>query len=117
VVPALIKTLACGQKFPPTAGEQIRDYLHVEDVATALWTLASKKEEALVNIASGVPVTMRQLMETVGRLMGRPELIQYGTVPYRAWEPMFFGGQPSVSGRREMETRLRNAGGGTQGNA
>ena len=44
MVPALIKTLARGQKFPPTAGEQIRDYLHVEDVATALWTLASKKK-------------------------------------------------------------------------
>ena len=44
MVPALIKTLARGQKFPPTAGEQIRDYLHVEDGATALWTLASKKK-------------------------------------------------------------------------
>ena len=59
-----------------------------------------KKVEALVNIASGVPVTMRQLMETVGRLMGRPELIQYCTAPYRAWEPMFFWGTTVGFGKK-----------------
>ena len=92
LVPALIKALRKGEAFPATAGEQVRDYLHVEDVAAALVTLAARRAQGVFNIASGVPVTVRQLMETVGEIVGRPELIQFGALPYRNWEPMFVCG-------------------------
>ncbi len=88
VVPAVIKTLLRGETFPASPGEQIRDYLHVRDVASALWALVDRQVEGIVNIASGNGVTMRRLMETIGTLLGRLELIRFGAVPYRTWEPM-----------------------------
>src|SRR5574341_1139205 len=39
MIPSLIKKLHKGETFEATAGEQVRDYLHVEDVASALWFL------------------------------------------------------------------------------
>jgi nucleoside-diphosphate-sugar epimerase len=92
LVPALIRALAHGEPFPATGGEQVRDYLHVEDVAAALWALAERRVTGVVNVASGVPVTLRQVMETVGEVAGRPELIQFGALPYRDWEPRFICG-------------------------
>ncbi len=92
VVPAVVRTLLRGETFRATAGEQVRDYLHVRDVASALWALADRQVEGIVNIASGNPVTMRQLIETIGTLMGRLELIQFGAAPYRSWEPMHISG-------------------------
>ncbi len=91
-VPALIRALLNGQPFPATLGEQVRDYLHVEDVASALVTLAERRANGVFNIASGVPVTMRQLMETIGEIAGRSDLIRFGGVPYRDWEPSFVCG-------------------------
>jgi nucleoside-diphosphate-sugar epimerase len=92
LVPALIKALSHGQPFPATPGEQVRDYLHVADVASALLTLANHNGTGTYNIASGLPVTVRQLAETVGELVGRPQLIRFGAVPYRDWEPPFICG-------------------------
>jgi nucleoside-diphosphate-sugar epimerase len=92
VVPAAIHALQQGQPFPATPGEQVRDYIHVEDVATAFCTLAEKQANGVFNISSGTPVTIRQLLETIGNLMERAELIQFGAQPYRVWEPRFICG-------------------------
>jgi nucleoside-diphosphate-sugar epimerase len=92
LVPALIRALTRGEAFPATAGEQVRDYLHVADMASALWVLAEQRVNGTVNVCSGVPVTMRQVMETIGELVGRGDLIQFGAVPYREWDPPFICG-------------------------
>jgi len=92
VIPALLLALLKGKPFPATMGNQTRDYLHVEDVATAFLKLMESHANGVFNVSSGVPVTMRHLMETLGDLLGRKELIQFGALPYRDWEPMFICG-------------------------
>jgi nucleoside-diphosphate-sugar epimerase len=92
LVPALIRALLRGEPFPATAGEQVRDYLHVSDMASALCALAERRVSGSVNVCSGTPVTMRQLMETVAAVVGNGDLIQYGTIPYRHWDPRFICG-------------------------
>jgi UDP-glucuronate decarboxylase len=91
-IPALTRALLDGTPFPATGGEQVRDYLHVEDVAKALWTLVEQRANGIFNISSGAPVTMRQLMELIGEVAGQAQLIQFGALPYRDWEPMFICG-------------------------
>lgn len=88
----MIKALLNGQPFPATSGEQVRDYLHVADVASGLLTLANRNATGTYNIASGLLVTVRQLAETIGELVGRPDFIHFGAVPYRDWEPPFICG-------------------------
>lgn len=92
VVPSVIRTLLQGQSFPATPGEQVRDYIHVEDVAAAFCVLIEKQADGEFNISSGVAVTIRQLLETIGNLMGRADLIHFGAKPYRTWEPPFICG-------------------------
>jgi nucleoside-diphosphate-sugar epimerase len=104
LVPAVIRALMRGEEFPATLGEQVRDYLHVEDAASALWALAERRTSGTVNVCSGVPVTLRQVMETIGEIVGNDELIRFGAIPYRDWDPPFICGD---------NRRLREAGGWT----
>jgi nucleoside-diphosphate-sugar epimerase len=92
LVPALIRALLRGVPFPASAGEQVRDYLHVADMASALCALAEHRTSGTVNVSSGVPVTMRQVMEAVASCTGNGHLIQFGAVPYRHWDPRFICG-------------------------
>lgn len=110
-VPALVRALQNGLSFPATLGDQVRDYIHVEDVATAFCTLAEKQANGVFNISSGTPVTIQQLLETVGNFIGRADLIQFGAQPYRAWEPPFICGD----NRRLKELGWKPAYGLTQG--
>ena len=92
LVPALIQSLQQGKPFNATAGEQVRDYLHVTDVASALIALVQQNANGIYNIASGIPITMRQLMENIEEIVGEKDLIHFGAIPYRQWEPMFICG-------------------------
>lgn len=87
LVPAAIRALLRDERFPATAGEQVRDYLHVDDAAAALVRLAAARASGIFNVASATGVPVRELLALTGELAGRPELIQLGAIPYRGWEP------------------------------
>jgi len=88
MVPALIKSLLTETPYPATKGEQVRDYLYVGDVAAALWLIASSKLVGIYNVCSNTSTTIHHLMTTAGKILGKDELIQFGSIPYRDWEPM-----------------------------
>ena len=92
LVPAAIKALSAGREFPATTGEQVRDYLHVEDVASGLCALSHHRLDGVFNVSSCEPVTIAGLMRTLGELLGRPELIRLGTLPHRDWDPAYICG-------------------------
>ena len=79
--------------FPMSGGEQLRDYLPVEDAAAALVALAlQRRGHGVVNVCSGEPVAVRALVEHWIASNGwsiRPDLGRY---PYPAHEPMAFWG-------------------------
>ena len=89
LVPSVVCSLLLGQEAKATEGAQIRDYLHVEDAASAIWAVAQSRLSGPVNIGSGEPVTVRNIVTTIGEVAGRPELIKLGALPYRDSEPMF----------------------------
>jgi nucleoside-diphosphate-sugar epimerase len=92
LVPAAISALTDGRDFATTSGEQVRDYLHITDVATALCKLSRDKLVGPFNVCSGEPVTIAALMQTLGDLLGRPELIRLGAYPNREWDPPYVCG-------------------------
>lgn len=92
MIPALIKSLLQQKPFDATPGGQVRDYLYVEDVANALWHIYNAGLTGIVNVSSANPVTIRQIMEAVGKLTGNISLINFGAKSYRDWEPMFICG-------------------------
>jgi nucleoside-diphosphate-sugar epimerase len=115
-VAALINALLRNERFAATEGKQIRDYLHVDDIAAAFVTLLEADAEGCFNVCSGEPVTMRAMMETIADIIGKRELIDFGAVPYREWDPMFIcgdnrrvsgiGWQPKYSLRNGLEATV-----------
>jgi len=54
-------------------GSQSRDYLYVKDAAKILATALEKNSSGLFNLGFGVPISMRQLAETIATVMGRKQ--------------------------------------------
>ena len=92
IVPSAILALLKGDVFPATPGEQIRDYLHVTDVANAFLALMEQKASGIYNICSARPIHIREILDLIGELTGRQGLLEHGALPYREWEPMFICG-------------------------
>jgi nucleoside-diphosphate-sugar epimerase len=88
LVPSVVLSLLEGRPARTTPGEQLRDFLHVDDVAAALVAVAESGVTGVVNVGSGDPVTVRELVETVGTITGRPELVELGALPYAPGDPM-----------------------------
>ena len=95
MVPSLIRALLENKPFKATTGQQIRDYLHVDDVAAALCALAAAPANGTFNVSSGDPVPVRDLMAMLGRLAGHEDNVRFGELPDRDWEPPFICGDPS----------------------
>jgi nucleoside-diphosphate-sugar epimerase len=88
LVPSVIRSLLRGEPARVSPGEQRRDFLHVEDVARAVADVAESRLSGPVNIGSGRAPAVREIVTTLGRLAGRPELVELGAVPYYPGEPM-----------------------------
>jgi dTDP-6-deoxy-L-talose 4-dehydrogenase (NAD+) len=95
LIPAVAEALRAGRPFALSPGEQVRDHLDVRDVASALLHLAEGDATGPVNVCSGKPVTLRTVLEIVGRELGKVELLQFGARPYSATEIMFLAGDPA----------------------
>jgi nucleoside-diphosphate-sugar epimerase len=96
LVPSVVLALLRGEPAATTAGEQQRDYLHVEDVAAAIWAVAQSDFSGAVNIASGAPVTLKTIVHHIGRVIGRADLLRVGAIPYREGEPMLIRADASL---------------------
>ncbi len=88
LVPSVILSVLKGEPADVSPGEQRRDFLHVEDVASAVCAVAFSRLEGAVNIGSGEAPTVREIVARIGALGGRPDLIRLGAVPYYPGEPM-----------------------------
>jgi dTDP-6-deoxy-L-talose 4-dehydrogenase (NAD+) len=95
LIPAVAAALRAGSPFGLSPGEQVRDHLDVRDVASALVHLIGVELKGPVNVCSGKPVTLRAVLEIVGRELGRSELLQFGKRPYLSGEVMNLAGDPT----------------------
>jgi nucleoside-diphosphate-sugar epimerase len=92
IMPSVVRACLEGETFAATSGEQVRDYLHVSDVATGLWALAASATCGPVNVCSGEAVTLRQVIEAIEAEAGCPGAIRFGEKPYGANEWMWMVG-------------------------
>ena len=91
--PSLLKAAQNGCDFPMTPGEQIRDFIAVEDVATAFLneTISIVDKDNIIsvkNIASGKPQSIRGFCEYWWEKWGAIGKLDIGALPYRKGEVM-----------------------------
>lgn len=84
----LVFNLLQGIEMPVSEGRQIRDFMHVQDAAAAIATLAASDVQGPVNIGSGEPRALRDIIEIAARETGRPELVKFGARPPISNDPL-----------------------------
>lgn len=87
LVAYVIRSLLRGEQARCSLGNQIRDFLYVQDVADACVALLDSTVTGPINIASGKPVTVRDVVCKIAEIKHRPDLIKLGTLPVNKDEP------------------------------
>ena len=83
-----------GTRLDMSAGEQMIDLVHIDDVVDAFRTAAglllddSVERSEEYAVSSGSPIRLRDLVETYSRVTGRELDINWGARPYRPREVM-----------------------------
>lgn len=89
LLPSLMRAAHTGEPIQLTSGRQIRDFTYVEDVAEGLLRLgaAFPLDGDVVNLASGRPIALRELVSTVAHELRIPsQNLEFGARPDRAAE-------------------------------
>jgi nucleoside-diphosphate-sugar epimerase len=94
--------------FNMSGGEQLRDYLPIEEVTRQLFDLYVSDKDGIYNICSGNPISVRRLVEE--RIRERCANIQpnLGYYPYPDYEPMELWGVRDI-GETVLLPALPNA--------
>jgi UDP-glucose 4-epimerase len=87
LVASLARALVRGEPAKMSSGTVVRDLMDARDVGAAIAALALSTTTGPVNIATGAPVTLKHVGETIARLAGRPDLLALGAFPDRAGDP------------------------------
>jgi UDP-glucose 4-epimerase len=89
LLPSLLETARTGSCLEMTAGTQMRDFTYVEDIAEGLLRLGTVQtlQPNIVNLATGLLLTVRQFIETAAEILGIPEdHLKFDTLPVRQEE-------------------------------
>jgi len=99
LVSSVALSLLKGSPAKSSHGLQVRDYLHIQDVADGMVALLAAEAHGAYNIAAGTSTTIREIVELLGKATGRSDLLQIGALPARANDlPLVLG-----SGERTLK--------------
>lgn len=90
--------------FNMSGGVQTRDFLPIEKVAEYIIEIATQtKLTGIINCSSGIPVTVRSLVDKYIEKQHRQIKLNLGYYPYPDYEPMHFWGDNT-----KLKTILKN---------
>ena len=95
LIPDVIESLLAGETAECTHGQQVRDYLHVEDVAGACTALLQSSVEGSVNVGSGVPTRLQDMIYTVADAIGTRSRVALGARSASPNEPPLLVANPA----------------------
>lgn len=79
--------------FNMSGGEQLRDYLPVEEMAVKIANYSFDNQlNGIVNCCSGKPISIKRLVEDYIKANGYEIRLNFGYYPYPDYEPMAFWG-------------------------
>jgi nucleoside-diphosphate-sugar epimerase len=84
---SVASALVRGEPAETGPGTQIRDFMYSEDLAAAFVALLDSDVQGPVNLASGDPRPIRELVELLGAAAGRSDLLRIGARPLNTSEP------------------------------
>jgi len=88
LVPSVVRSLLNGTMAKCSLGEQLRDFLHVQDVASAFVSILESEICGPVNIGSGNPIKIKDMVLMIGEKIGCIDLIDLDAIPTRPNDPI-----------------------------
>lgn len=80
LIPSVVCALLENRLAQTSHAEQIRDFMFVEDIAEAFVALLDGETNGAVNIASGKGIRLKEIVETIAKIIGKPELLRIGAI-------------------------------------
>jgi nucleoside-diphosphate-sugar epimerase len=102
LLPSLATQLSIGARVALSPGDQIRDFIFVDDVCTSLLDACLRLDTGqsrggAYNLCSGMGMNVKTFAKHVAQLMGKDEdLLQFSALPRRPHEQMFVVGDPTA---------------------
>lgn len=91
LIPFIIDHLNRHMDVPLTMGDQVRDFIFIDDVVSAFIEAARSDNlmpDSVYNICTGYPTSVRKVAEGVAKALNRPtDLLRFGDLPSRTDEP------------------------------
>jgi nucleoside-diphosphate-sugar epimerase len=81
LMPSVINSCLKGEDVKVSDCLKFQDYLHVEDTARGIVDIFESDIEGAVNICSGKPIQLRQIVEKIKSLTNSDSKILYGAIP------------------------------------
>ncbi len=83
----MIISLLKGEAAKCSHGNQFRDFIYVQDVADAFVALLESEVTGVVNIGSGKPIAIKDIVYKIADKIGREDLIELGAIASNPREP------------------------------
>lgn len=77
LIPKVCLKMLTGERLDLDAALSQRDFMHVDDVGSALAALAMSDVQGPVNVASGLPTSVRHVVTTLARLMQKESSVSF----------------------------------------
>ncbi|WP_061310088.1 NAD-dependent epimerase/dehydratase family protein [Clostridium botulinum] len=87
IIPYVINSLLNGKIANCSHGNQIRDFMHVDDVANAFVEILDSSIDGVINIGSGQAINIKEILFKVGEKLNKKELINLGAIKTSSNEP------------------------------
>ena len=90
--PSLMRSIKMGDEFFPTSpGDQIRDFIKVEEVSKAFLRIADNPDASgIINLGSGKPISVKDFLEKIIKDNGSEIKLKLGVYKRREDEPFSF---------------------------
>jgi len=97
-LPQIIRGCLQDRRFPVSEGGQLRDFCYVDDVVEGVFHALEVPAVCgrVINLASGIPVTIRFMIEQVRSIIGKGEP-DFGRIAYRTGENMALWADTSLA--------------------
>lgn len=89
LVSYVVRSLLAGELARCSSGEQFRDFLHVEDVASAFAAILESEIQGAVNVGSGLPVAIKSVVQAIGEKIGASDMLRLGAKTLAKNDPPF----------------------------
>ena len=89
LVAFVIRNLLQDQPALCSSGEQVRDFLYVDDVASALVSILECNTADAINVGSGRPLSIKMLLQALGEKLNKTDLIRFGAIAPQPLDPAY----------------------------